>query len=118
MRLPQKIKLMLDVAQRMADEATCPRMHGGAVIATRDFHVLSTGFNGAPRGLPHCNEAGCKLVDGHCVRVCHAEMNAILQAARTGPPIYAADLYCTHFPCPMCARMIVQVGLLSVTFID
>jgi dCMP deaminase len=118
MRLPQKKKLMLDVALRMAYEATCPRMNGGAVIATDDFHILTTGFNGAPRGLPHCLDAGCHLIDGHCGRASHAEMNAILQAARIGLSVHAANLYCTHFPCPMCARMIVQVGLVSVTFIE
>lgn len=118
MRTEQKINLMFDIAKRYALEATCPRMQGGAVIATPDYHVVTSGYNGAPRGLPQCNESSCLLIDGHCARARHSERNAIIQAARIGVSIEGRFLYCTHFPCPTCAGDILQAGIQRIMYLD
>src|SRR5712692_10370156 len=68
----------MGIAHQAATRSTCPRKHVGAVIV-RDRTVLSTGYNGSIRGLPHCEEVGCVMEDGHCVTTVHAEANAILQ---------------------------------------
>ena len=76
----------MGIAHQAATRATCPRKHVGAVIV-RDRTVLSTGYNGSVRGLPHCEDVGCVMEDGHCVTTVHAEANAILQAAKNGVSI-------------------------------
>ena len=73
----------MNIAAQVATRATCQRKHVGAVIV-RDRTILSTGYNGSIRGLPHCDDVGCVMEDGHCVSTVHAEANAILQAARNG----------------------------------
>jgi dCMP deaminase len=103
------MQIALDVATR----STCLRRQVGAVIV-RDRRILTTGYNGAPMGLPHCLTAGCHLVNGHCIRCLHAEQNAIIQAAYFGVRTEGAILYCTHQPCNMCAKMIVNAGITKV----
>src|SRR5690349_1035987 len=66
----------LDIAFSVAERSTCDRAHVGAVLV-RDRRILATGYNGSPAGLPHCDEVGHLLIDGHCVRTLHAEQNAI-----------------------------------------
>ena len=73
----------MNIARQVATRSTCPRKHVGAVIV-RDRTILSTGYNGSIRGLPHCSDVGCLMEDGHCVATVHAEANAIIQAAKNG----------------------------------
>ena len=87
----------MDIARVVASRATCDRKHVGAVLV-RERTILSTGYNGSIRGLPHCDEAGHMMEDGHCVATIHAEANAILQAARNGVRIEGADIYTTAQP--------------------
>ena len=87
----------MDIAVVVATRSTCPRKHVGAVIV-RDKTILSTGYNGSVRGLPHCDEVGHMMVDGHCVRTIHAEVNAIIQAAKNGARIDGASIYVTASP--------------------
>jgi len=103
------MQIALDVSTR----ATCRRRQVGAVIE-RERRILTTGYNGAPMGLAHCLDVGCHLVNGHCIRCLHAEQNAIIQAAYFGIATSGANLYCTHQPCNMCARMIVNAGIVKV----
>ena len=77
----------MNIAREVATRSTCSRKHVGAVIV-RDKTILSTGYNGSIKGLPHCDDAGCDMVDGHCVRTSHAEANAIVQAAKNGAVSY------------------------------
>ncbi len=109
----------LRVSDVVADRATCDRGRAGCVIA-RDKRILTTGYVGAPAGLPHCDDAGHQLkevthADGnqskHCVRTTHAEQNAIVQAARSGLSIEGATLYCKMTPCYSCAKMIINAGI-------
>ena len=71
----------MNIARQVATRSTCPRKHVGAVIV-RDRTILSTGYNGSIRGLPHCSDVGCVMEDGHCIATVHAEANAIIQAAQ------------------------------------
>ena len=100
------IKIAFDVAER----STCDRAHVGAVVV-RDRRILTTGYNGAPAGLAHCDEVGHLLIDGHCVRTLHAEQNAIIQAALHGVNTAESTVYVTHQPCLTCAKMIINAGI-------
>ena len=81
----------MNIARVVATRATCDRKHVGAVLV-RDRTILSTGYNGSIRGLPHCSEVGHMMEDGHCVATVHAEANAIIQAAKNGVAIDGATL--------------------------
>ncbi len=106
----------------MARRATCDRGRNGCVIV-KDKRIMTTGYVGAPSGLPHCDEVGHdmrKVFDGdgnvtqHCVRTLHAEQNAIIQAARFGIPLEGATLFCKMTPCRTCAMMIINAGIKRV----
>ena len=73
----------MNIAKEVSTRSTCSRKHVGAVIV-RNKTILSTGYNGSIKGLPHCDEVGYEMVDGHCIRTTHAEANAIVQAAKNG----------------------------------
>ncbi|NUL83071.1 MAG: dCMP deaminase [Armatimonadetes bacterium] len=105
----------MQIAKVVATRATCPRRSVGAVIVL-DKRILTTGYNGAPHGLPHCSEIGCHLVDGHCLRALHAEQNAILQGALNGVSTKGATVYVTCQPCNHCAKMIINAGIRRVVF--
>ncbi len=96
-----------------SERATCPRMHCGCVLV-KDRYVLSTGYNGSLPGLEHCEDVGCLIVDNHCVRTNHAEMNAIAQAARHGVPLNGATAYVTNMPCTTCAKALLAAGIARV----
>lgn len=111
----------LKMAAVCAERATCDRRHVGAVIV-RDNHPIATGYNGAPPGLPHCDEVGHLLreVDGRpsCHRATHAEQNAILTAARFGHRTDGATIYVTAQPCLNCAKAIITAGIVKVVWSD
>jgi dCMP deaminase len=108
---PTLAETMLAAAEVFAARSTCSRLHVGAVLA-RDGRVLSTGYNGAPSGLPHCEH----LDDEPCTVSVHAEANALLFAARHGVATEGAHMYCTHAPCLACAGLIVNAGLTVVAY--
>jgi dCMP deaminase len=103
------------IAREVATRATCDRKHVGAVIV-RDRSILATGYNGSIGGLPHCDEVGHLMQDGHCVRTIHAEANAVIQAARNGVRIEGAGIYVTASPCWSCFKMIANAGLQRIVF--
>ena len=111
----------IDIARHVATRSTCLRRHVGAIIV-KHKRILSTGYNGAPRGLLHCDEIGCLreklgIPSGQRQEVCrglHAEQNAIVQAALHGVPIQGGQIYCTHQPCVTCAKMIINAGIVRV----
>ncbi len=114
-RRPDWDDYFLDIAFAVAERSTCDRAHVGAVLVS-DRRILTTGYNGAPSGLPHCDEVGHLLVDGHCVRTLHAEQNAIIQAALHGVSIGGSTAYVTHQPCLTCAKMLINAGIRRVVF--
>jgi dCMP deaminase len=105
----------MNIAREVASRATCDRKHVGAVIV-RDKSILATGYNGSIRGLPHCDEDGHLMEEGHCVRTVHAEANAIVQAARNGVRIDGGSIYVTASPCWGCFRLIANAGIIKVVF--
>ncbi|NBD12159.1 MULTISPECIES: dCMP deaminase family protein [Corallococcus] len=105
----------MDIALQVATRATCDRKHVGAVLV-RDKTILSTGYNGAIRGLPHCDEVGHMMENGHCVATVHAEANAIIQAAKNGVRIDGATIYTTASPCWPCFKLIANSGCTRIVF--
>jgi dCMP deaminase len=115
---PNIDEYFLKIAAVISERATCLRHHMGAV-AVIDKHILTTGYNGAPAGLTDCLELGClrdelKIPSGHRVEICraiHAEQNAIIQAAIHGVSLKGSTIYCTHTPCVLCAKMLINTGI-------
>ena len=119
---PDWDRYFLDLCEAIAKRATCARGRCGCVIV-KDKRIMTTGYVGAPAGLPHCDEAGHDLrkvidyndnITQHCVRTLHAEQNAIIQAARFGIPLEGATLFCKMTPCRTCAMMIINAGIKCV----
>lgn len=115
-RRPTWDDYFIEMAKLAATRATCPRRRVGTVLV-RDNRLIATGYNGAVRGAPHCDDAGCLMVDGHCVRTVHSELNALLQCALNGVSSAGSTLYCTDFPCVNCAKAIVQGGVGRLVFL-
>ncbi|HXV61487.1 MAG TPA: dCMP deaminase family protein [Vicinamibacteria bacterium] len=107
---PEWDSYFMGFARAASARATCDRKHVGAVIVV-DHQVAATGYNGSVRGLPHCDDVGHDMVDGHCVRTIHAEMNALAQAARRGVKVEGAWIYTTASPCWDCFRVLVNAGI-------
>jgi len=109
----------MQIATDVATRATCPRKHVGAVIV-RDRSILSTGYNGSIRGMPHCDDplVGCMMEEGHCVATIHAEQNAIIQAAKNGVSIDGSIIYTTASPCWPCFKMIANAGMKRIVYAE
>ena len=105
----------MNIARVASSRATCHRKFVGAVIV-RDKTILSTGYNGSIRGMPHCSDAGHMMVEGHCVATIHAEMNAIIQAARNGVRIEGASIYITASPCWNCFKALANAGITRICY--
>lgn len=113
----------MEIAGLVSQRSTCLRRQVGCVVV-RDKRILATGYNGAPSGVVHCEKTGClrarnKIPSGQRQELCrglHAEQNAILQAALTGTGIRDSVIYCTHQPCIVCAKMLINAGIKRVIF--
>ena len=105
----------MNIAKEVATRSTCDRKYVGAVIV-REKTILSTGYNGSIKGLPHCDEAGHEMVDDHCIRTTHAEANAIVQAAKNGVEINKSDIYVTASPCYNCFKLIANAGIKTIYY--
>ncbi len=103
----------LKLAMLVSERATCPRMHCGCVLV-RDKRILATGYNGSIPGEPHCEDVGCLIVDNHCVRTIHAEINALTQCAQQGISTQGATAYVTNMPCTNCAKALIAAGIKRV----
>lgn len=115
----------MDITRLVSKRSTCLRRHVGAVIV-RDKRMLATGYNGAPRGIAHCEETGCLreklgIPSGQQQELCrgiHAEQNAIIQAAVSGVSIEDSQIYSVTQPCVVCAKMIINSGIRKVIYQD
>lgn len=105
----------MNIARVVASRATCDRKLVGSVIV-RDKTILSTGYNGSIRGMPHCSEVGHMMEEGHCVATIHAETNAVLQAAKNGVSIDGGTVYVTASPCWSCFKMITNAGIRRIVY--
>lgn len=119
----------MDTARLWAARSTCSRLHVGCVVA-RESRILTTGYNGTPAGMPHCNhecdcgypfitrkdhKASCNSI-AFCTTAVHAEANAVAFAARYGLSLEGAILYTTHMPCINCCMLIVNSGIAAVVW--
>ncbi|MGE3062269.1 MAG: cytidine/deoxycytidylate deaminase family protein [bacterium] len=123
---PSWEEYFMEIALLVSTRATCLRRKVGAIIV-KDRHILSTGYNGPPKGTPHCDEiGGCmreklNVPSGERMelsRAVHAEQNAIIQAAKLGINIEGADMYVTNQPCFICAKMIINSGIKRIYIKD
>jgi len=105
----------MNIAKQVATRSTCSRKHVGAVIV-RDKTILSTGYNGSIRGMPHCDEVGHMMENDHCVATIHAESNAVLQAAKNGVMIDKAEVFITASPCWPCFKMLANAGIKKIYY--
>lgn len=111
------------ITKLVATRSSCLRRSVGAVLV-KDKRILATGYNGAPAGMAHCEEAGClrdrlHIPSGERHELCrglHAEQNAIIQAARQGTEIKDSTLYCTTAPCSLCAKMLINAGVTRIVY--
>ena len=118
---PSWDEYFMKLAALVGERSTCLRHNIGAIIV-KDKRVITTGYNGSAKGMPNCVEVGClkdelgiKTGTGHeTCRAVHAEMNAIIQGASHGISVEGTTIYCTHTPCTLCARMIVNAGIKRV----
>ncbi len=112
---PNWHKYFLEMSFLVSQRSTCLRRKVGAVLV-KNNQIISTGYNGAPKGVPHCAEVGClrerlQVPSGERHELCrgvHAEQNAIIQAAVNGTSIKDSVLFCTHHPCSICAKIIIN----------
>ncbi|NLL94309.1 MAG: cytidine deaminase [Thermoplasmatales archaeon] len=125
MARPDNDKYFMDMAELVSKRSTCVRRQVGAVIV-KDKRVLTTGYNGSPRGTMHCEEKGCireqmNIPSGTRHELCrgvHAEQNAVIQAAYFGVSIKDGTIYTTTYPCSMCAKIIINAGIVEVVYRD
>lgn len=127
MKRPSWDEHFMDLAKVASKRSTCLRRKTGAVLVTRDKWFIAEGYNGAPKGLPHCDElGGClreklKVPSGQRHEICravHAEMNVIIQSAREGASTKNATLYTTTFPCIICAKILINAGIEQIVFLE
>lgn len=107
----------IGIAEAAAMRATCDRARVGCVLVLSD-HIIATAYNGAPPGLPHCDDIGHDMQEGHCVRTTHSEENAVIQAALHGVSTRGAICYCTTQPCARCTRQLWTAGVRFIIFKD
>ncbi|MBE6517702.1 MAG: cytidine deaminase [Thermoplasmata archaeon] len=123
MERPGNDQYFMDMAKLVSTRSTCTRRHVGAVIV-KDKRVLSTGYNGSPKGTKHCEELGCireqmNIPSGTRHELCrgvHAEQNAVTQAAYFGVSVNGATIYTTTYPCSMCAKILINAGIKEIVY--
>ncbi|MFA7677514.1 MAG: cytidine/deoxycytidylate deaminase family protein [Candidatus Omnitrophota bacterium] len=122
---PSWDEYFMKAASLICERSTCLRRKVGAVLV-KDKHILATGYNGAPMGIEHCDAVGCLrqaqgVPSGQRHEICrglHAEQNVILQAALHGVSTKGSSLYITHTPCSICAKMIINAGIIEIVVLD
>ena len=120
---PSWDEYFMSIAQMVSTRSTCLRRKVGAVLV-KDKRIISTGYNGPPSGLKHPEEVGCLreklgIPSGERHELCrglHAEQNAIIQAALHGVSTKGSVLYCTHCPCSLCVKMLINAGITKVIY--
>ncbi|MBR7153489.1 MAG: cytidine/deoxycytidylate deaminase family protein [Candidatus Methanomethylophilaceae archaeon] len=123
MQRPSNDEYFMNMALLVSSRSTCMRRRVGAVIV-KDKRVLSTGYNGSPKGTRHCEELGCireqmNIPSGTRHELCrgvHAEQNAVVQAAYFGVSVKGATIYTTTYPCSMCAKILINAGISEIVY--
>jgi dCMP deaminase len=120
---PSWDEYFMSIAEQVAGRSTCLRRATGSVLV-KDKRILATGYNGVPKGLAHCEDAGCireqrQIPSGSNHELCrgiHAEQNAVIQAAKHGIAMDGSTAYCTHQPCVLCAKILLNAGVADIVF--
>lgn len=123
MKRPDWDTYFLKITQDVSERATCVKRQVGAIIV-KENRILSTGYNGSPKGFKHCEEVGCirqemKVPSGQRHELCrglHAEQNAIIQAAWHGVKIGGGTMYCNYQPCAICVKMMINAGIVRLVY--
>ncbi len=115
-------QMFAEMVKVVAKRCTCIRPidiagQVGAILV-KEGRVISMGYAGSPKGMPHCTELGCIMEGGACIRTIHAEANSIAFAAKTGTPTNGATMYCTLGPCLSCAKLIINSGIREVVYLN
>jgi len=125
MKRPGWDEYFMNIAEVVASRSNCSRRNIGAIIV-KDRRIICTGYNGTPRGVKNCNEGGCPRCSsdvpsgenlGECI-CCHAEENAIVQAAYHGVSVKDSSIYTTYSPCLLCSKMIINAGIKEVIYLN
>ncbi len=109
-----KLQYIQGITEAVSAKGTCDRAKVGAVFVNEELEILATGYNSSPIGFPTCDKEGHEMINEHCIRTIHGELNAILQAAKRGVPLKNSILFCTHSPCEICARHLVNLKIKQV----
>ena len=120
---PEWDEYFMEIAQVVSKRSTCLRRSVGAVIV-KDRQIVATGYNGTPKDLPHCEEVGClreqlNVPSGKMHELCrgiHAEQNAVVQAAYHGVSVNGGTIYCTHQPCVVCTKILINAGIKRIVY--
>ena len=123
MNRPDWNEYFMEMAELASNRATCLRRQVGAVLV-KDKKILATGYNGAPKGITHCNKVGClrekmNVPSGERHEICrgvHAEQNLVAQAAYHGVETKGSTVYCTHQPCIICTKILINAGIKKVYY--
>ena len=110
---PDWDEYFIAILERVGERATCDKSGSGCVV-TKDNRIIATGYTGSLSGLPHCNDVGHEIKSGNCIRVIHAEHNAISQALKFGVSLDGAIMYCETKPCKACAKMATNLGIKKI----
>lgn len=105
----------MNMAKVVSTRATCLRAKHGCVLV-KDKRIISTGYNGSPPGVKHCVDDGCILINNHCERCNHAEVNAICNAAKHGNSTQGTVAYITGEPCLECIRTLICAGVNKIYY--
>lgn len=114
---PSWDEYFLKLSDLVSTRSTCPRLQVGAILVC-DRMIISTGYNGAPKKIDDCYQAGCRLEDNHCTRTVHAEVNSVIQAAYHGISTKGSTLYTRYYPCEHCAKVLINAGVERVVYTE
>ena len=103
------------ITEIVAKRSTCNKIEVGCIIVKNRL-ILSTGYNGAPKGMPHCIDVGCLIYNNHCIRSLHAEVNAIIQCASSNMSTKGSYVYVTHLPCWQCSLMLINAEVEKIFY--
>lgn len=110
-----RLEYFMAIAKITSMRGTCPRAKVGAV-AVKDNRIIMSAYNGSVSGGKHCTDVGCLIVNNHCIRTVHAEMNIITECAKAGISLKEATIYCTLEPCQNCLKSLISAGVSTIIF--
>lgn len=106
----------MEITDLVASRSTCDRAFVGCVIVNDDNRIVSSGYNGSISSMPHCDQIGHTMRDGHCIATIHAEINALIYCAKEGISVKNCTAYVTHFPCLNCTKALIQAGIKQIYY--